>query len=101
MEVILTQDVKGIGNKGQKIHAAEGYCRNFLMPRGLAIEATAGALQQMLERDEGKARRVQREKEKAMELAKKITDISVIIKCKHSEGGKLFGSVTNLSLIHI
>ncbi|MCE5195687.1 MAG: 50S ribosomal protein L9 [Negativicutes bacterium] len=98
MEVILTQDVKGIGQKGQKIHAAEGYCRNYLMPRGLAIEATAGALQQMQERDDSKARREQREKEKAQELAKKLAGISVIIQCKHSEGGKLFGSVTNSTI---
>jgi len=98
MEVILTQDIKGIGTKGQKIHAAEGYCRNFLMPRGLAIEATSGALQQMQERDAGKARRIEREKEKALELAKKIADVSVIIQCKHSEGGKLFGSVTTSTI---
>jgi len=94
MEVIFTQDVKNVGRKGQKLNVAEGYARNFLLPRGLAIEATSGALQQMVERDEGKARRLQREKEKAMEMAKKLESVSVIIKSKHSEGGKLFGAIT-------
>jgi len=94
MEVIFTQDVKDVGRKGQKLNVAEGYGRNYLLPRGLAIEATSGALQQMVERDEGKARRLQREKEKAMEMAKKLESVSVIIKSKHSEGGKLFGAIT-------
>lgn len=94
MEVIFTQDVKGVGRKGQKLNVAEGYGRNYLLPRGLAIEATAGAVQQMIERDEGKARRLQREKEKALEIAKKLENIIVVIKSKHSEGGKLFGAIT-------
>jgi large subunit ribosomal protein L9 len=94
MEVIFIQDVKDVGRKGQKLNVAEGYGRNFLLPRGLAIEATSGAVQQMVERDEGKARRLQREKEKALEMAKKLESVSVIIKSKHSEGGKLFGAIT-------
>jgi large subunit ribosomal protein L9 len=94
MEVILTQDVKGVGRKGQKLNVAEGYGRNYLLPRELAIEATAGAVQQMIQRDEGKARRLQREKEKAMETAKQLENVSVVIKSKHSEGGKLFGAIT-------
>ena len=99
MEVILTQDVKGVGRKGQKLNVAEGYGRNFLMPRGLAIEATSGAVQQMNERDENKARKLQREKEKAMELAKKLEQVSVVIKSKHSEGGKLFGAFTTSQIV--
>ena len=99
MEVILTQDVKGVGRKGQKLNVAEGYGRNFLMPRGLAIEATSGAVQQMLERDENKARKLQREKEKAMELAKKLEQVSVVIMSKHSEGGKLFGAITTSQIV--
>lgn len=99
MEVILTQDVKGVGRKGQKLNVAEGYGRNFLMPRGLAIEATSGAVQQMNERDENKARKLQREKEKAMELAKKLEQVSVVINSKHSEGGKLFGAITTSQIV--
>ncbi|NLN82895.1 MAG: 50S ribosomal protein L9 [Firmicutes bacterium] len=95
MEVILLQDVKGLGKKGEKVKVAEGYGRNFLLPRGLAVEATAAALKKMQEREKNKARKTQREKEKAMALADQLKGVELVIQSKHSEGGRLFGSITN------
>lgn len=94
MEVILTQDVKGLGVKGQKVNVAEGYGRNFLLPRGFAIEASSSALQQIEQREQNKARKTKREKEKALVLAEQLKGVELIISAKHSEGGKLFGSIT-------
>lgn len=94
MKVILQQDVKGQGKKGQMIDAAEGYARNYLLPRKLAISATADAINTMNLKE--KARRAEEAANRAAaeETAKKLKDITVRIPAKGGAGGKLFGAVT-------
>ena len=93
MKVILLQDVKGQGKKGQLINVSDGYARNFLFPRKLAAEATADAMNTKKLQDEAAARRVEQEKQAARELQKKLQEIREI-KAKAGTGGRLFGSVT-------
>lgn len=94
MKVILQQDVKGQGKKGQLIEASDGYARNFLLPRKLAVEATADNLNKMKKQDEAKREREAAEKAEAQALAAKLESMQVIIRAKAGAGGKLFGSVT-------
>lgn len=94
MKVILQQDVKGQGKKGQLIEASDGYARNFLLPRKLAVEATADNLNKMKKQDEAKLARETAEKAEAQALAAKLDSMQVIIRAKAGAGGKLFGSVT-------
>ncbi len=94
MKVILQQDVKGQGKKGQLIEASDGYARNFLLPRKLAVEATADNLNKMKKQDEAKREREAAEKAEAQALAARLESMQVIIRAKAGAGGKLFGSVT-------
>ena len=94
MKLILLQDVKGQGKKGEIIEASDGYARNFLMPRKLAAPATADVLNAKKIADEATQRRMRLEKEAAERLAKELKDLPVHIKAKAGSGGKLFGSVT-------
>ena len=94
MKVILQQDVKGQGKKGQLIEASDGYARNFLLPRKLAVEATADNLNKMKKQDEAKREREAAEKAEAQALAARLDSMQVIIRAKAGAGGKLFGSVT-------
>ena len=95
MKVILQQDVKGQGKKGQMIEASDGYARNFLLPRKLAVEATADNVNKMKMQD--KARRAQEEAEKAQAqaIAEKLKECTVKITAKAGAGGRLFGAVTS------
>ena len=86
MKIILTQDIKGKGKKGQMIEAAEGYARNYLLPKGLAVPATADAVNTMNLRDKAKAA--------AQAIAQQLTSCQVKVPAKGGEGGKLFGAVT-------
>lgn len=95
MKVILQQDVKGQGKKGQMIEVSEGYGRNFLIPRKLAVAATADNMNVMRQAEEAQARRVALEQQAAREYAKKFEDITVHITAKSGTGGRLFGSVTS------
>ena len=95
MKVILLQDVKGKGKKGQMIEASDGYARNFLLPRKMAIEATADNVNTMKMNDKAKAEQAAREKAQAQEIAAKLKDITVEIKAKSGNGGRLFGSITS------
>ena len=95
MKVILTQDVKGKGKKGQLIEVSDGYARNFMLPRKLAIEATADAVNTMRMNDKATAERIAREKAEAMETSKKLRELTVVVKAKGGGAGRLFGSVTN------
>ena len=88
MKVILQQDVRGKGKKGQMIEVAEGYARNFLLPKNLAVLATADAMNTMKMQAKAKA------KAAAQELAGKLTGCQVKIAAKGGAGGKLFGAVT-------
>ncbi len=94
MKVILLQDVKGQGKKGQLINVSDGYARNFLFPRKLAAEATADAMNTKRLQDEAAARRVEQEKQAARELQKQLQELTVVIRAKAGTGGRLFGSVT-------
>ena len=95
MKVILLQDVKGKGKKGQMIEASDGYARNFLLPRKMAIEATADNVNTMKMNDKAKAEQAAREKAQAQEFAQKLKDVTVEIKAKAGSGGRLFGSITS------
>ena len=95
MKVILLQDVKGKGKKGQMIEVSDGYARNFMLPRKVAIEATADAVNTMRMNDKATAERIAREKAEAMDTAKKLRELTVVVKAKGGGAGRLFGSVTN------
>ncbi len=94
MKVILKQDVKGLGKKEQMVEASDGYARNFLFPRGLAVEASASNVNIMKTKKEAEAHKKEREISQAKELADKIKNITVTLKVKAGENGKLFGSIT-------
>ncbi len=94
MKVILTQDVRGKGKKGQMIEAAEGYARNFLLPKGMAVLATADAVNTMNLQAKAKAKADAEAKAAALEIAEKLKSCQVKISAKGGEGGKLFGAVT-------
>lgn len=93
MKVILTQDVKGSGKKGEAINVAEGYARNFLFPKDLAIEATEGNLKELARQQAALAQKKAEELDKAKMLAKQLEKVSLTIAVKMGEGGRLFGSI--------
>ena len=94
MKIILKQDIKGKGKKGQMIEAAEGYARNYLIPRGLAVEATADAVNTMNLQAKAKAKADAEAKAEALAIAEKLKSCQVKIAAKGGEGGKLFGAIT-------
>lgn len=95
MKVILTQDVKGKGKKGQMVEVSDGYGRNYLLPRGLAKEATNSNINVMEGQAASAEFRRQKEIEEAQALSAKLKEISVQLKAKAGENGKLFGSITS------
>lgn len=95
MKVILLQDVKGKGKKGQLLEVSDGYARNFMLPRKLAIEATADAMNTKRMNDKATQERIAREKAEAMEISKKLRELTVVVKGKGGGAGRLFGSITN------
>jgi large subunit ribosomal protein L9 len=95
MKVILLQDIRGKGKKGQMIEASDGYARNYLLPRNMAIEATADNVNTMKMNDKAKAEQAAREKAQAQEFADRLKDITVEIQAKSGNGGRLFGSITS------
>lgn len=95
MKVILKADVKSVGKKGEVVNASDGYARNFLFPRGLAVEATEGSIK-TLESQKAKQAQIKAEElQSARELAKKISSLNLKIEVKTGENGKLFGSITS------
>ena len=94
MKVILKADVKGKGKKGQMIEVAEGYARNFLLPKGLAALATADAINTMRLQEKAKAKADAEAKAAATEIAEKLKGLQEKVPSKGGEGGKLFGAVT-------
>lgn len=94
MKVILTQDIKGTGKKDQIIEVSDGYARNFLFPRKLAMEASAGNLNSIRNAEKAKQHRKDVEKEEAKELAARIAELTVRVTVKAGANGRLFGSVT-------
>ncbi len=101
MKVLLTQDVKKIGKKGEMLEVKEGYARNFLIPNGLAREASGGALRQAEEQKKSQDRRKTREKEEAEALAEKLKGLSLALSHKAGEGNKLFGSITSAEIAEV
>ena len=94
MKVVLLADVKGVGKKGELINAAEGYARNFLLPRKLAQEATADNINTMRMNDKATQERQAKERAEALELRNRMKDMTVVVTAKAGQGGRLFGSVT-------
>ena len=94
MKVILQQDVKGQGKKGQMIEVSEGYARNFLLPKKLAIAATTDAINTMNLKEKARKAEEARQKAEAEEIAKKLKDCKVQLTAKAGNGGRLFGAVT-------
>ena len=95
MKVILLQDVKGKGKKGQMLEVSDGYARNFMLPKKLAIEATPDAINTMRMNDKATQERIAREKAEALATSKKLREMTVVVKAKGGGAGRLFGSVTN------
>lgn len=95
MKVILKEDVKGLGKKESLVNVSDGYARNFLFPRGLAVEANASNMNIMQTKKEAEKTKKDRELAQAKELADKIKKTVVTLKAKAGENGKLFGSMTS------
>ena len=95
MKVILLQDVKTKGKKGQMIEVSDGYARNFMLPKKLAIEATADAVNTKRMNDKATQERIAKEKAEALEISKKLREMTVVITAKGGGTGRLFGSITN------
>ena len=95
MKVILNADVKGQGKKGEMVEVSEGYARNYLLPRNLAIKATADNLNTLKQKEQAKKAQVEREKAKAKENAARLAASVVKVRAKGGDNGKLFGSVTS------
>ena len=94
MQVILKQDVKGLGKAGQMVNAADGYARNFLLPRGVAAPVNAQTMTEMKNREAADRRRVETEIQAAKDAAARMEGKTVKICAKAGQGGRLFGSVT-------
>ena len=95
MKMILLEDVKNVGKKGQVINASDGYAKNFLLPKKLAVEATKANMNDLALKEKAEAKRRKEELEEAQALSKTLADITVKIPVRMGEGGKIFGSVTS------
>ena len=95
MKVILLQDVKGKGKKGQLLEISDGYARNFLLPRKLAVEATADAMNTKKMNDKAAAEKEAKERAEALEVSKQLRETVLVVTAKGGGAGRLFGSVTN------
>lgn len=94
MKIILAADVEKLGQRGDVVSVADGYARNYLVPKGLAIFASKGALRQAEDMQRARAEKVRREKEAAAERVARLASAPVYISARAGEGGRLFGSVT-------
>lgn len=94
MKLILTQDVKGQGKKDQVINVSDGYARNFLLPKGLAVPADAKAMNEIKGKEESRLHKIETEKAAAKEIAAKLETITVKITGQAGADGRLYGSVT-------
>ena len=95
MKVILKQDIKGVGKKDQIINAADGYARNYLFPKNLAVPADSGNMNNLKAKNESNAFRKGEELKEAKATAEKLNKITLKIKVKAGENGRLFGGVTS------
>ena len=94
MKVILKQDIKGVGKKDTVINAADGYARNYLLPKGLAVEADSSNMSNLNAKKSSENFRKEQEKQEAQKLAKRLEGILLKINVKAGENGKIFGGVT-------
>ena len=94
MKVILLQDVKGKGKKGQMLEVSDGYARNFMLPKKMAIEATPAAINTMKMNDKAAQERIAKEKAEALATSKKLREMTVTVTAKGGGAGRLFGAVT-------
>ena len=94
MKVILQEDVKGQGKKGQMVNVADGYARNFLLPKKLAVPATPENINDMKIKEKARLKKLEEEKAEALEAAKKLEGVVVRVTAKAGSAGKLFGAVT-------
>ena len=95
MKVILKQDIKGVGKKDQVINASDGYARNFLLPKGLAVVADSTNMSNLKSKNEATAYKKNQEFENAKSIAEKLGKITLKIKAKVGDNGKLFGGITS------
>lgn len=95
MKVILQADIKGVGKKDQVLEVADGYARNYLLPKKLAVEANAENMSKLKSKNDSKQFKKDTEKKEAEEIAKKLKGIMLKIKVKAGENGKIFGGVTS------
>ncbi len=95
MKVILLQDVKGKGKKGQMLEVSDGYARNFMLPKKIAMEATADAINTMRMNDKAAAEKAARERAEALEISNRLREMTLTVTAKGGGAGRLFGSVTN------
>ena len=95
MKVILTQDIKGVGKKDEIINANDGYARNFLLPRKMAVEANSKNMSLLQGRKDSANFKKEQEKENALKVQEKLSKIMLKIKVKAGENGKIFGSITS------
>lgn len=95
MKVILNADVKGLGKKGELVNASDGYARNFLFPKNLAVEANAGAMNELKNREASKAHHIAEEKAAATAAKDKVDGKTVVLHAKAGSNGKLFGAITS------
>lgn len=95
MKVILTQDIKSVGKKGQIIDASDGYARNFLLPKKMAVIADSTNLNELKTKQDANKYKKDMSKANALELAKKMEDFELTFKIKAGDNGKIFGSVTS------
>ena len=94
MKVILKADIKGVGKKDEIVNASDGYARNFLLPKNLAVEANAENMSKLKARQDSKAFKKSQEKEEALKTADKLSKILLKVPVKAGENGKIFGGVT-------
>ncbi len=95
MKVIFNQDVKGTAKKGEMKEVSDGYARNYLIPRGIANEATKDAINTFKLQEKAKKAQLEREKAQAREIGEKLSSVQVTIRAKAGSAGKLFGAVTS------
>lgn len=98
MKIILLKDVKGLGVEGDLVDAKIGYARNFLLPKGVAIEATPGNMKKWKSEQAARAKTKEQQEAEALKLKEKIESIVINIEGKSGEGGRLFGSITSTDI---
>lgn len=101
MKVILKADIKGVGKKDEIINASDGYARNFLFPKNLAVEANNENISKWKAKQKSAQYQKQQEKEEAMKIADKLSKISIRIQVKAGENGKIFGGVSSKEIAEV